>query len=112
MNVFIAILLALLYYWGNSAICFGVNWWTVMRPLVSGFLTGVILGDPVMGAMVGAQINILYLGFIGAGGAVPSDICLAGVVGTALAITGGLSVETAMALGRAGWSPWYHHLGG
>ena len=98
MNVFIAILLALLYYWGNSAICFGVNWWTVMRPLVSGFLTGVILGDPVMGAMVGAQINILYLGFIGAGGAVPSDICLAGVVGTALAITGGLSVETAMAL--------------
>lgn len=69
-----------------------------MRPLVSGFLAGVILGDPVKGAMVGAQINILYLGFIGAGGALPGDICLAGVVGTTIAITGNLPVETAMAL--------------
>ena len=48
--------------------------------------------------MVGAQINILYLGFIGAGGALPGDICLAGVVGTTIAITGNLPVETAMAL--------------
>ena len=69
-----------------------------MRPLVSGFLTGVILGDPVMGAIVGAQINVLYLGWIGAGGALPSDIALAGVVGTAIAITAGIDANTAMAL--------------
>ena len=98
MSILTAVLLSLLYFWGNSALVLGVNWWTVMRPLVSGFLAGVILGDPVKGAMVGAQINILYLGFIGAGGALPGDICLAGVVGTAIAITGNLPVETAMAL--------------
>lgn len=98
MKIGVAIALALLYFWGNSALVFGVNWWTVMRPLVSGFLAGCILGDPVTGALVGAQVNILYLGFIGAGGAVPGDICLAGVVGTAFAITNNLSVETAMAL--------------
>ena len=77
MSILTATLLSLLYFWGNSAFVLGVNWWTVMRPLVSGFLAGVILGDPVKGAMVGAQINILYLGFIGAGGALPGDICLA-----------------------------------
>ena len=98
MTIIQAILLAVLYYWSNSAICFGVNWWTVMRPLVSGTIAGLILGDPARGALIGAQINILYLGFIGAGGAVPSDLGLAGVAGTALAITGNLSVEAAMAL--------------
>lgn len=98
MSLLTAILLSLLYYLGNSTWGLGVGWWTLMRPMVSGFLAGVVLGDPVMGAMVGAQINVLYLGFIGAGGAVPSDICLAGVVGTTIAITGNLSAETAMAL--------------
>lgn len=47
MKIGVAIALALLYFWGNSALVFGVNWWTVMRPLVSGFLAGCILGDPL-----------------------------------------------------------------
>ena len=50
MSILTATLLSLLYFWGNSAFVLGVNWWTVMRPLVSGFLAGVILGDPVKGA--------------------------------------------------------------
>ena len=98
MTVFQAILLSLLYYVSNSTWVLGVNWWTMMRPMVAGLLAGLILGDPVTGAIIGAQINILYLGFIGAGGAIPGDIALAGVVGTAIAITGNLSAEAAMAL--------------
>ncbi len=98
MSVLQAIFVALLYYLCNSTWGLGVGWWTLMRPLVSGFFTGIILGDPVTGAAVGAQINVLYLGWIGAGGALPSDIALAGVVGTALAITGGVDANTAMAL--------------
>ena len=42
MSILTATLLSLLYFWGNSAFVLGVNWWTVMRPLVSGFLAGVI----------------------------------------------------------------------
>mgnify|MGYP002229997673 FL=1 len=57
MSILTATLLSLLYFWGNSAFVLGVNWWTVMRPLVSGFLAGVILGDPVKGAMVGARLT-------------------------------------------------------
>ena len=84
-----------------------------MRPLVSGFMAGVILGDPVKGAMVGAQINILYLGFIGAGGAFSGDICLAGVVGTTIAITGNLPVGDSHWLWQFLWDCWgNHHMGG
>ncbi|RVU97493.1 hypothetical protein EII22_07665 [Coriobacteriales bacterium OH1046] len=98
MTIIQAVLIALLYYMCNSTWGLGVGWWTLMRPLVSGFLTGIILGDPVAGTIAGAQINVLYLGWIGAGGALPSDIALAGVVGTAFAITGGIDANTAMAL--------------
>ena len=98
MTLLQGILLALLYYLGNSTWGLGFGWWTLMRPLVLGFLSGIILGDPSQGAIVGAQINILYLGFIGAGGAVPGDIALAGVVGTAFVISAGVDVNTAMSL--------------
>ena len=98
MTIFQGVLLALLYYLGNSTWGLGVGWWTLMRPLVLGFFSGLILGDPRQGTIIGAQINLLYLGFIGAGGALPGDIALAGVVGTAFAITGNLDVNTAMSL--------------
>lgn len=98
MSILQAILLALLYYLANSTWGLGVGWWTLMRPLVLGFFVGIILGDPVQGTIIGAQINLLYLGFIGGGGAIPSDIALAGVVGTAIALTGNLDTNTAMAM--------------
>lgn len=98
MSLLQGILLAFLYYLGNSTWGLGVGWWTLMRPLVLGFISGIILGDPAQGAIVGAQINVLYLGFIGAGGALPGDIALAGVVGTAIALSTGVDVNTAMSL--------------
>lgn len=53
------------------------------RPLLAGFVTGIILGDPVQGAIIGAGINMIYLGFISAGGAQMGDPAFAGYVGTA-----------------------------
>ena len=98
MSLLQGILLAFLYYLGNSTWGLGVGWWTLMRPLVLGFISGIILGDPAQGTIVGAQINVLYLGFIGAGGALPGDIALAGVVGTAIALSTGVDVNTAMSM--------------
>lgn len=68
------------------------------RPLLAGFVTGIILGDPVQGAIIGAGINMIYLGFISAGGAQMGDPAFAGYVGTALAIASKLDVSTAMAI--------------
>jgi PTS system mannose-specific IIC component len=93
-----AILIGLVYYLGNSTWLVGVGFYTVYRPLVNGALVGLILGDPVQGTIVGATINLIYLGFISAGGAIPGDPALAGTLGTALAIASGLEAEAALAL--------------
>ncbi|MCI8711485.1 MAG: PTS mannose transporter subunit IICD [Ruminococcus sp.] len=79
-------------------------WWfctlanfTLIYPLVSGFLTGLAMGDPVMGAMCGASINLVYMGWMAPGGAQPSSIQYAGIFGTAAAIMAGSS-DPAIAL--------------
>ncbi len=72
--------------------------WSLQRPLVCGTLTGLVLGDAATGAMVGASINLVYLGFMSAGGSMPADMALAGVLGTAYAIGANLDTQTALAL--------------
>lgn len=90
------------YYLSNSPWLLGIGgFFGLYRPLVAGFIVGIIFGDPVAGAEIGAAINILYLGFISAGGSIPADPSVAGWVGTALALAGGLSSEAAIALGVA-----------
>lgn len=98
MTVFQAFLVGLIYYFGNSTWFAGVGYYTIYRPIVSGLLVGIVLGDPVTGTIIGATINLMYIGFISAGGSLPGDMCLAGVLGTALAIASGLEPEAALAL--------------
>ncbi len=93
-----ALLIALGYYLANSPWLFGLAYFTLFRPLVAGLLVGVIFGDPAQGTLIGATINLAYLGFISAGGTLPSDPGLAGWVGTALAIAGHLDPAQALAL--------------
>jgi len=102
VSLFQAILVGLGYYLSNSPWLVGNGaFFGIYRPLVAGFLVGIILGDPVEGAKIGAAINILYLGFISAGGSIPADPSVAGWVGTALAMGGGLDANSAIALGVA-----------
>jgi len=80
------------------------------RPLVAGALVGIVMGQPGEGVAIGANINILYLGWISAGGSLPGDPGLAGYLGTALALGGGLGVDAALAvaapLGLLGGLTW------
>jgi PTS system mannose-specific IID component len=93
-----SILIGLGYYLANSPWLAGVGYWTLYRPLVAGFFVGVILGDPAKGTLIGAAINIAYLGFISAGGSLPGDPALAGWLGTTLALAANLSYGQALAL--------------
>ena len=93
-----AAIISLCYYLSQSAWLAGLGFWTLYRPLVGGMLVGIILGDPAGGARAGAAINLAYLGFIATGGALPSDISLAGYVGTTLVLAGGLDEGAALAL--------------
>ena len=97
-----AALVGLGYYFSNSPWLAGNGgFFGLYRPLVAGFIVGIIFGDPVKGAQIGASINLLYIGFISAGGAIPADPSVAGWVGTALAMAGGLDAGSAITLGVA-----------
>ena len=97
-----ALLIGIGYYLSNSPWLAGNGgFFGLYRPLVAGFIVGIILGDPVKGAEIGAAINVLYLGFISAGGSIPADPSVAGWVGTALAMGGGLDAQQAIVFGVA-----------
>jgi mannose/fructose/N-acetylgalactosamine-specific phosphotransferase system component IIC len=101
-DIFRAALVGLGYYLSNSPWLFGNGgFFGLYRPLVAGLLVGIIFGDPAKGAEIGASINLLYIGFISAGGSIPADPSVAGWVGTALAMAGGLDASSAIALGVA-----------
>lgn len=70
--------------------------WPFAYPLINGTIVGIILGDPVTGMLAGATINLVYLGWISAGGSMPGNIGIAGVYGTALTILAGASPELAV----------------
>ena len=91
VSIWQAALIALGYYLANSPWLFGLAFFTLYRPLVAGFFVGLILGDPAQGTLIGAAINIPYLGFISAGGNLPADAALAGWVGTTVALASGLA---------------------
>lgn len=93
-----ASLIGLFYYLSWSPWLTYAGFFTFNRPLLAGFITGIILGQPLEGALIGAGINVIYLGFISAGGAQMGDPSFAGYVGTALAIASNLDVGTAMAI--------------
>ncbi|HSO30395.1 MAG TPA: PTS sugar transporter subunit IIC [Candidatus Sulfomarinibacteraceae bacterium] len=101
-DLFRAALVGIGYYLSNSPWLLGIGgFFGLYRPLVAGLIVGIIFGDPVKGAEIGAAINLLYIGFISAGGSIPADPSVAGWVGTALAMASDVSPETAISLGVA-----------
>lgn len=60
--------------------------WPFCYPLINGTIAGIILGDPLTGLIAGATINLAYIGWISAGGTMPSNIGIAGTYGTAITI--------------------------
>jgi len=85
------------YYWFTNSYCFSYRY-AAARPIVVGLITGLVLGDPMKGAIVGATINLAYIGVMFVGGSIPSDTGLASLIGVSAAIIGGLDTEAALAL--------------
>ncbi len=98
MSLLMAIIIGVMYYASLSPFFANLGYTVLYRPLVAGTLVGIVMGRPAEGIAIGANINVLYLGWISAGGSLPGDPGLAGYLGTALALGGGLSNEAALAL--------------
>ena len=82
------------------------TWWfshvitrTWLYPIWSGFLVGIVMGQPMEGMMLAAAINLPYVGSITAGGSMPGNAMFAGSVGTALGLVSGLDMNTATTIG-------------
>jgi mannose/fructose/N-acetylgalactosamine-specific phosphotransferase system component IIC len=93
-----AVLIALGYWWTNSAFTANLGFNVFRWPLMAGPIVGLIMGDIGQGILIGAIINLIFLGVISAGGSFPADPALGGWVGIALAMSAGLGTTEAVAI--------------
>lgn len=69
------------------------------RPIITGPLVGLVLGDLQTGIIIGATLELAFLGSFSVGASIPPEMISGGVLGTAFAITTGKGAEVALALG-------------
>lgn len=70
----------------------------VNRPIVICSLVGLVLGDLQSGIMIGASLELVFMGAIQVGAAVPPDVLVGASLGAAFAIITGKGSEIALTL--------------
>jgi PTS system mannose-specific IID component len=88
---------------GLLAFIFGLDyiWVTplgIWRPVVAGTLTGIILGDPITGLIVGSLLEFVFAGLFTIGGGTVPEAATGTIASTILAIALGLRPEAAVPL--------------
>ncbi len=68
------------------------------RPLITCTFVGIALGNIPVGLAVGASVELMSLGIVNIGGALPPDMCMAAIITSAYAILTSATTETALAL--------------
>lgn len=102
-----AVYIGLLTWLAGGLLSLTLSWTLYMAaPLMGGLLVGLILGDVPYGVQTGAMIQMAYIGYIAAGGALPADLALAGYLAVALTMLSGqppsAGIAVAVALGLLG----------
>lgn len=90
------LLIALIAMFGHSEDFMGTT--LLSRPLVLGPLVGLVLGDVTQGVIIGATLELIFMGNIKVGAAIPPDVITGGVLGTAFAILSGKGPAIALAI--------------
>ncbi len=70
----------------------------VIRPIVVSPLIGAVLGDLETGVKIGATLELMFMGAIQVGAAVPPDVLVGAGLGTAFAIMSGNGTGVALTL--------------
>lgn len=92
-----ALIVALVYWALILLYRFGANG-MADRPIVVGPIVGLVLGDVVTGTLIGAQLEVIYLGIVNVGGAQATDTLYATTLAVALSIISGIPQEAAITL--------------
>lgn len=90
------LLIALIAMFGHSEDFLGTT--LLSRPLILGPLVGLVLGDLTQGIIIGATLELIFMGNIKVGAAIPPDVITGGVLGTAFAILSGKGPAIALAI--------------
>lgn len=95
MDLFTALLIALVV-WLLISLEAWLSYPMINVPLVVSPIVGLILGDFEQGVVIGATLQLVFLGVMQIGGTLPSDATLGAAIGTAFAISMGQSTEVAL----------------
>jgi fructoselysine and glucoselysine-specific PTS system IIC component len=77
------------YFIGKLNIC---------RPIILGVMVGLAMGDLRAGIIMGATLELAFIGAYSIGASIPPDTIVGGVLGVAFSIVGGHGPETALVL--------------
>jgi len=66
------------------------------KPVIAGFLAGIIMGDVKTGLIVGSTLQLMVLGIGTFGGASIPDFASGAIIGTALGVVSGKGIEFAI----------------
>ena len=93
-----AILLGL--FCGLAKTCIPYTWgaFAYNTVIFNAVMIGAIMGNMTQAMIVGASLQLIYLGVISAGGNQPSDPCLAAYIAIPVALVSGLDTNAAVAL--------------
>ena len=98
VSIIQAIVLGLLCGLAKTCIFYSAGVFMFNTVIFNAVLIGVVLGD-IPGAMIiGASIQMIYLGVIAAGGNQPTDPCMSAYVAIPVALVSGLDTTAAIAL--------------
>lgn len=70
----------------------------IFRPITLGPLVGLLFNNLHTGLVVGANLELFFMGAVSIGGYLPPDVIVGGVLGTAFAISTKQGAEVALAL--------------
>ena len=97
MNFVIAVFVGIWFWFAGGAPGYTFHY-VLKQPLVMALPIGLLMGDVPQAMMIGAAIELVYVGIISPGANVPADECLAGVIAIPIAMKIGADPATAVVL--------------
>lgn len=96
-TIICAIVLATLYYIKQAYIGYTL-WMVTSEVFPMAFVAGLIYGDVPKAMIIGAAINLIYIGAIAPGGQLPADKYMATAIAIPIALQTGMETEVAITL--------------
>ncbi|MDD9148886.1 MULTISPECIES: PTS mannose/fructose/sorbose/N-acetylgalactosamine transporter subunit IIC [unclassified Sporolactobacillus] len=87
-----------IYYWiMKTDVGYGITH-AIRQPLFSALFIGLIMGKFTEAIIIGAAVQILYIGLVAAGSNLPADDCLAGLIAIPIALQSNLTPAVAITI--------------